>query len=48
MVEEVPEVVGNGKAVFLGDMTDEEVEAYDRNINKGWGKILEKIGIKYD
>lgn len=44
MTEPTPE--GDGKAVFLSDMTDVEVEEYERNVVHGWGKVLTKLGIK--
>jgi len=43
-VEDEP--VGDGKAVFLSDMTEEEYQAYDRNELQGWGKVLKQLGIK--
>lgn len=41
-----PEEVGDGKAKFLSDMTEEEYEDYQRNEVQGWGKVLKKLGIK--
>lgn len=43
-VEEAP--VGDGKAIYLGDMTDEEYATYERDHVNGWGKVLNKLGIK--
>lgn len=40
------EPVGDGRAVFLPDMTDAEVEDYERNSVRGWGKVLDRLGIK--
>jgi len=40
------EDIGDGKAVFLGEMTDAEYDEYDRNVVQGWGKVLSKLGIK--
>lgn len=37
IVEEEP----NG--VFLSEMTDEEYEQYDREVNKGWGSFFKEV-----
>ena len=34
---------GNGKAVFLGDMDQEEFEEYNRMEIQGWKKLYNKI-----
>lgn len=36
-------VEGDGKAVFLPDMSDEEYKDYDKMENKGWKGFYEKI-----
>lgn len=41
-----PPATGDGRAVFLPDMTEEEYAEYDRNEVQGWGKVLAKLGIK--
>jgi len=35
--------IGNGKAVFLSDMTENEYEEYDHLENKGWKGFYKKI-----
>lgn len=37
--------VGDGKAVFLSDMTEDEYQEYVRNEENGWKKLKEKIGL---
>lgn len=36
------EPIGDGKAVFLSDGTEDEYQEYDRNVNKGWGPFIKK------
>jgi len=36
------EVLGDGKAVFLEAMTEDEITQYER-MNEGWGGFIEKI-----
>lgn len=40
------EPVGDGKAIFLSDMSEQEFSDYERNHLNGWGKVLNKLGIK--
>lgn len=39
------EPLGDGKAVFLSDMTEDEYQEYVRNEENGWKKFKEKIGL---
>lgn len=41
--EVIDEVVGNKKAVFLSDMTEEEVEKYILEEDRGWKKMFNKV-----
>ena len=36
------ESVGNGKAVYMGDMNEEEYQDYEHNEVLGWKKIYKK------
>ena len=36
------EPLGDGKAVFLSDGTEEDYQEHDRNVNKGWGPFIKK------
>lgn len=36
---------GDGQAVFLSDMTDEEYAAYDRDQQRGWAGFRKKLGL---
>lgn len=33
---------GDGRAVFIDDMTDEEIVEFQKN-ERGWGKLWEKV-----
>lgn len=35
--------LGDGKAVFLADMTDEEYEKYVMEEEKGWGGFIKEV-----
>ena len=35
--------LGDGKAVFLGDMTEDEREDYIKQVDRGWGGFYKKI-----
>jgi|TARA_R100000750_G_C2330193_1_gene89855 hypothetical protein len=37
------EPLGDGKAVFLGDMTEDEREDYIKQVDRGWGGFYKKI-----
>ena len=37
------EDIGDGKAVFMGDMTEDEYEEYEKSEINGWKKIYEQI-----
>lgn len=34
---------GDGKAVYLGDMTDAEYDAYEREDVQGWGDFFKDV-----
>ncbi len=40
---DTPEVLGDGQAVFLSDMNEEEAEQYDYEVKKGWKGFLKKL-----
>jgi len=35
--------IGDGKAVFLENGTDDDFEEYERDITKGWGGFYKKV-----
>ena len=37
------EVNGDGGGVFLGEMNEEEMLEYERNVDKGWGGFYKKV-----
>jgi len=41
--EKSDEPLGDGKAVFLSDMTEEEYEEYQHNVTNGWGGFNKKV-----
>lgn len=45
-VKEEPPVKGNGNAEFLPDMTQEEMEEYIHQEERGWNRFYKKLGFK--
>ena len=43
MDDEVEESIGDGKAVFMENGTDDDFEEFDRKENKGWSGFYKKV-----
>lgn len=41
--EEQPPVLGNGRAVYLSDMTEEEYDEYSHHITHGWEGFYQRV-----
>lgn len=44
-LEKAEAPIGNGNAVFLEDMNEEEYERYEYEQKHGWGSFLKKLGL---